>query len=135
MSEIDNAEAALDDLMLRGMGPAPEGGWQVELTGAHEVVLAMANSMREMLDEKDATNYVEAYFSAAGEVDGYYLTVRRAHGKSPHALRQEAEARVESLRDALNAYDESCEDKACECCSAWSAHVGAVIDMLDRKGR
>jgi hypothetical protein len=92
-------EDSISDLALAGMGPTSDG-WEVRTVGAHDVVLSMATSMAEMLDEKDATNYVEAEFWPAGG-KRYILNVRRGNGKTPHELRQAAEAELAEVRAEL----------------------------------
>lgn len=61
---------------------------------ARELVLAMSLACGRMLDDDQATNYVEFEVSPANQ-PGYVVHVRRAAGPSPHTLRREAEARAD----------------------------------------
>ncbi|WP_068059341.1 hypothetical protein [Nocardia xishanensis] len=58
---------------------------------------------RFFLDNPAAVNYVEVEMDVQNRDtrERFVLTVRRAEGKTPHALRKEAEAEVERLRARL----------------------------------
>lgn len=63
---------------------------------ARDLVLAMSLALGKMLDDDQATNYVETEIKKAGR-PAYVLNVRRAMGQTPHELRRAAEARVAEL--------------------------------------
>ena len=60
------------------------------------LVLAMSLACGKMLDDDQATNYVEFEVSPAGH-PGYIVHVRRGERPSPHDLRKSADARVAEL--------------------------------------
>lgn len=60
------------------------------------LVLAMSLACGRMLDDDQATNYVEFEVSPAGH-PGYIVHVRRGERPSPHDLRKAADARIAEL--------------------------------------
>lgn len=66
----------------------------------HPLVPIFFESLAQMLTITGATNYVEteAYSKNEGHM---ILTVQRWKGKTPHQLRQEAEAEVSRIQDIL----------------------------------
>lgn len=96
-------EAIADEFGIQGL--TVEGGLPTLATvpttqEARDLVLAMSLALGKMLDDDQATNYVETEIKKAGR-PAYVLNVRRAMGKTPHALRREAEARLDELRTQL----------------------------------
>ena len=90
-----------DELMLDGMGPSAKGGFEIRThAGGPETantLLFIADSMRSMLDEHDAPNYLEMEVKAS---DGkqYIMTLQR-HGKiTPHAARLVAEEALKAAK-------------------------------------
>jgi hypothetical protein len=60
----------------------------------------MAESFNEFLKEQDAKNYVEMQFTDK-EGSMVTVTVQRHHGKTPHQLRVEAEAKLAALTNQV----------------------------------
>lgn len=88
-----------DELMLDSAGPTATGFEIKTHAGGPqtaETLLFIADSMRSMLDEYDAPNYLEM------EVEGtdhkrYIMTLQRAGKITPHSARLAAEAEVAKL--------------------------------------
>lgn len=68
------------------------GALDITIEGAKAVTRMMAESLAEMFRAEKAVNYVQ-YEVRSGEHD-YILLLQLASGKTPHQLRQEAEARA-----------------------------------------
>ena len=62
-----------------------------------------ANALMQMLAAMmlDVPNYLESTLTIAGRGESYVMTIRRHDGKTPHALRAEADAEIARLREAL----------------------------------
>lgn len=62
-----------------------------------------ANALMQMLAATmiDVPNYLESTLTIAGHGESYVMTIRRHGGKTPHAMRAEAEAEIARLREAL----------------------------------
>lgn len=109
MTEID-PETVADGFGIRSL--APEDGAAVLTTvadteQARALVLAMSDACGRMLDDDQATNYVEFEVMKA-ERPAYVVHVRRAERPTPHQLRREAEARVAELEAQLERADDPC---------------------------
>jgi hypothetical protein len=93
--------SARDELMLDSMGPSPEGGFEIKTHAGGpetaETLLFIADSMRSMLDEHDAPNYLEMEVKAS---DGKnYIMILQRRGKiTPHAARLAAEEALEASK-------------------------------------
>jgi len=90
-----------DELMLDGMGPSSKGGFEIRTHAGGpqtaETLLFIADSMRSMLDEHDAPNYLEMEVKAS---DGkrYIMTLQRQGKITPHAARLAAEEALEAAK-------------------------------------
>lgn len=79
-----------------------EGRLKLTVEDAQYQVLVIAETMRKWFDSVGGTNYVELQLQMPGE-DGepenieFTFTLQRTAGKTPHALREEAERRVVEL--------------------------------------
>lgn len=93
MTDSTNAP---DELMLDSAGPTASG-FEIKThaggPGTAETLLFIADSMRAMLDEHEAPNYLEMEVKAS---DGkrYIMTLQRAGKITPHGARLAAEADV-----------------------------------------
>ncbi|MBF6326543.1 hypothetical protein IU451_29005 [Nocardia cyriacigeorgica] len=92
-------EAVADEFGIQGL--TVEDGVATLTTAptteeARDLVLAMSLALGKMLDDDQATNYIETEIKKAGR-PAYVLNVRRAMGQTPHELRRAAEARVAEL--------------------------------------
>ncbi|WP_280186256.1 MULTISPECIES: hypothetical protein [Nocardia] len=100
--EID-PDTIADDFGLKGL-TVEDGAATLTTTPTTEqakaLVLEMSLACGRMLDDDQAPNYVEFEVHKAGH-PGYVVHVRRAERPTPHALRQEAEARAEKAESAL----------------------------------
>lgn len=94
------ADDPTDDMLLKSL-TANEG--HVDLTmeaggpKSEAVLLAISDACGQMLDEHDATNYVEFTVAKAGR-PAYVVNVRRTVGRTPHQLRLAAEKERDELR-------------------------------------
>jgi hypothetical protein len=94
-----------DALMLDSAGPTGTGfGMKMHAGGPKtaETLLFIADSMRSMLDEHNAPNYVEMELRAS---DGkqYIMTLQRKGKITPHEARVAAEEALEALKREANA--------------------------------
>jgi hypothetical protein len=90
----------MNDLRLR-KAEAVDGALHLSLidpTGASQV---LAETFAGLLDKYKAENYVECQFIRPHDDQVYTVTVQRPEGKTPHQLRQAAEAEVQRLREEL----------------------------------
>ncbi|WP_280381029.1 hypothetical protein [Nocardia wallacei] len=104
--KFGDPEAVADEFGIQGL--AIEDGTATLTTmptseQARELVLAMSLACGRMLDDDQATNYVEFEVSPANR-PGYVVHVRRAGGPTPHTLRKEAEARIETAARLIRAF-------------------------------
>lgn len=97
------------ETLLTGMHGKP-GEFFIGLQGGAAQILA--EGLASQLAESGAENYVELRFTSkhAAPDEEVVVTIQRVRGKSPHALRREAEAerdrlraQVEVAKDAMNA--------------------------------
>jgi hypothetical protein len=86
------ADTEPGDTKLTGIGGGPGEGTTVSLRPPELLMRAFIASMIDMLG--DATNYVEMEASNPDGLGRYLVRVQRAGGKTPHALREEAEERA-----------------------------------------
>ena len=100
------ADAIVDSIGLAGLN-IESGGPVLDLRPPSGLVERMATAMAAYLG--DAENYQETQFTVtqAGQRRTFVLSVSRAEGQTPHALRREAEAVRDKLRalvaDAIDA--------------------------------
>ena len=132
--EVERLKKILDNPYLAGVQIGRETGIEVEMQGSGPQLLA---GMFEGLLEKDganAQNYLELQFQTRHQ--GLILVhVQRLHGKSPHALRVQAEQRADAwqaLAEQLMAAGELVLDTACagDIYSADFQHRGALNDAI-----
>jgi hypothetical protein len=92
---IGNPEVGIRKLL------AEDGQVKIDFTAPPFIIQLMAQSLLGMLD--GAPNYTEAQI-IAGATDGkqYVMRVERFEGKTPHALRKEAEEERDRLRKLLD---------------------------------
>lgn len=88
-----------DGMRLLGMGPMPDGGFGISLTGGP--LHAFAAHLIELMTGPDGEmwNCMETKVQAADLKGTFVLTVQRVDGKTPMDLRMEAEARATSARE------------------------------------
>ena len=79
----------------------------------------MAQALKGLLDEKEAVNYVEMVFLTPPDDAEIVVIVQRKEGKSPHQLREEAEAEIQRLK--------SWDQKAADL-------MAAIIDEMISRG-
>ncbi|WP_435108121.1 hypothetical protein [Nocardiopsis synnemataformans] len=85
-----------DETLLTGIGGSPGHGTTVRLRPPEKLMRALVASMIDMLG--GAPNYVELDAAHPAHPGRYTVTVQRAEGKTPHALRLEAEADARTAR-------------------------------------
>lgn len=106
---MESAEGIANQTLLKGLSVV-DGQVQLEIEPARELLLVLVASMREMLDDAGAENYLttEVTFPPAVHLDlqdgqhpddSYTVTVQRRHRPTAHDLRR----RVEAERDAARA--------------------------------
>lgn len=103
-----------DELMLDSMGPSAKGGFEIKTHAGGpetaETLLFIADSMRSMLDEHQAPNYLEMEVKASDRKQ-YIMTLQRAGKVTPHSARMAAEAEVSKatalIRDLID--PEACQ--------------------------
>lgn len=91
---------ARDELMLDSMGPTPTGFEIRTHAGGPqtaETLLFIADSMRSMLDEHEAPNYLEMELRATDRKN-YIMTLQRKGKVTPHQARAAAEAALEAAK-------------------------------------
>lgn len=102
LPDTDDVDPA-DEMMIRDMS-VKDGVMNMTMTSggpeSEAVLLAMADAMGTMLDEHDATNYVEFDLRKRG-LPAYSVCVRRYHRPTPHQLRKEADARADAAEAAI----------------------------------
>lgn len=92
--------SARDELMLDSMGATPTG-FEIKTNAGGpqtaETLLFIADSMRSMLDEHEAPNYLEMELKGT---DGkrYIMTLQRAGKVTPHQARIRAEEALEASK-------------------------------------
>lgn len=89
---IIGSTAQVTDLAMR-----PE---HVDIQLRHPIIPVLADALYQIIKDIDAPNYVE-FELVAGPTDAperLAMTLQRVAGKTPHALRKEAEAEVARLR-------------------------------------
>ncbi|QQE90460.1 hypothetical protein [Azotobacter chroococcum] len=91
------AEKLIDSTMLTGIDI---GNGSLTIGAKGGVCGIMADSFGQMLFESGAENYIEAFFSSSKhpELGQIVVTVKRETGKTPHQLRQVAEAERDQLK-------------------------------------
>ncbi|MEV4155434.1 hypothetical protein AB0J48_20630 [Nocardia salmonicida] len=97
VTELESGRDIADDFGLQSL--AVENGAAILTTApttdqARALVLAMSEACGKMLDDDQASNYIEFEVHKA-QHPGYVVHVRRAERPSPHTLRREAEARAD----------------------------------------
>ncbi|WP_416520070.1 hypothetical protein [Streptomyces achromogenes] len=103
------AEILADGTLFNGLS-IENGVVTLETEPAREILLTLVASMRTMLDEYGAENYLETEITAPREPkveldlqdgqnpqDSYTVTIQRRRRPTPHEFRQRAEARVAEL--------------------------------------
>lgn len=102
LPDTDGGDPA-DEMRIREMS-VKDGVANLTMTSggpeSEAVLLAMADAMGSMLDEHDATNYVEFDLRKRG-MPAYSVCVRRYNRPTPHQLRKEADARAEAAEGTL----------------------------------
>ena len=92
---------ARDELMLDSMGPSSKGGFEIKThAGGPETadtLLFIADSMRSMLDEHNAPNYLEMEVKAS-DGKNYIMTLQRSGNITPHQARLKAEEVLEAAK-------------------------------------
>lgn len=89
--ELDQLKARLTEANFRSMN-AKDGGLELEIETSREWMLVVAEHLVALLETSAGTNYVEWDIKPSGQIDPYRLVLVRPGGKSPHELRQAAEA-------------------------------------------
>lgn len=93
---------ALNELRLVRAGPEEGGkGFVITLRDPSGALGMLAASLAKDLDKRGAKNYVEYGFQLKNG-KRLLVTVQRAEGKSPHALRIEAERERDNLKEKLH---------------------------------
>ncbi|MDV8022293.1 hypothetical protein [Rhodococcus sp. IEGM 1330] len=104
-------EKVEDQLVLESF-EAKDGSIDVKIVtngeDAERVMLAISDSMGEMLDTYEATNYVEFTVSKRGRPT-FVTTIRRFGKPTPHELRQQAEAERDEWRARAEAAEAAME--------------------------
>ena len=103
------AERVADGFGIRSLkaeGGAMDLTLQANTDESEALLLAMSDACGQMLDRHDATNYVEFTVRKRGR-SAYVVHVRRDLGKTPHTLREEAEAERDAARAAHQALTEA----------------------------
>ncbi|MFJ9771172.1 hypothetical protein ACIRVF_08005 [Kitasatospora sp. NPDC101157] len=106
------AEGIANQTMLKGLN-VQDGRVCLEIEPAREMLLILVASMREMLDDAGAENYLttEATFPPAVSLDlqdgqhpedSYTLTVQRRHRPTAHDFRRRAEAERDEARAEID---------------------------------
>lgn len=117
------AEILSDGTMLRSMR-VENGEIVLELAPAREILLTLVASMRTMLEEYGAENYLETEITAPaitpgisldlrdGEnpLDAYTVTIQRRTRPTPHEFRQRADRDRAKILDLVSAYVVECND-------------------------
>lgn len=89
-----------DELILDSAGPTERGfGMKMHAGGpkTSEALLFIADSMRSMLDEHNAPNYVEMELRA-GDGKQYIMTLQRKGRITPHQARMAAEEALAAMK-------------------------------------
>ena len=106
------AEILADGTMLKAL-EIRDGVVTLETEPAREILLTLVASMRAMLDEYGAENYLETEIIAnepsvsldlqdgQNPADSYTVTIQRRRRPTPHEFRMQAEARVAELEREL----------------------------------
>ncbi|WP_329203840.1 hypothetical protein [Streptomyces sp. NBC_01435] len=94
------AEILVDGTMMRAL-TIKNGVATLELAEATEMVRIFAAGMRGVLDGHGASNYVEMEMTDGSTGQGYTVTIQRRSGTTPHQFRQQAEAKVAELQEAM----------------------------------
>ena len=105
------AEILADGTMLKAL-TIKDGAVTVELSEARWYLDLYVASMRAVLDDCGAENYVEISYETAPKIsmdlrdgnnptDSYTLTLQRRANPTPHEFRLKAEARVAELEEEL----------------------------------
>ena len=140
------AEGLAGQTMLKGLD-IRDGQVVLEVEPARELLLTMVASMRTMLDDAGAENYLvtEATFPPAVHLDlqdgqhpedSYTLTIQRRHRPTAHDLRRKAEVRAEQAEVRLAAA-RALADRAEHGATRWAdplpvpEWVGALRAVLD----
>ena len=94
------ADSAVAGTLLTEMA-LRSGGLDIGLQGGAAQILAEA--LAKQYADNGAVNYIEMTFESRAAMPGqrFVVTVQRCDGKTPHALRREAEAEAERLRGLL----------------------------------
>lgn len=100
VAELEAEVRDLKEPRLREMH-IEDGAIEMTIEDATGVVHRMALAMCKMLDDSGAENYLQQEVSVSARE--YVLLVQRRNGKTPNALRREAEAERDSLRAQLDA--------------------------------
>ncbi|MEU3529384.1 hypothetical protein AB0E62_37025 [Streptomyces sp. NPDC038707] len=103
------AEIIADGTLFKGLN-IENGVVTLETEPAREILLTLVASMRTMLDEYGAENYLETEITAPREPkveldlqdgqnpqDSYTVTIQRRRRPTPHEFRQRAEARIAAV--------------------------------------
>ncbi|SEJ52938.1 hypothetical protein SAMN04244572_04353 [Azotobacter beijerinckii] len=136
------AEKLIDSTMLTGIDI---GNGSLTIGAKGGVCGIMADSFGQMLFESGAENYIEAFFSSSKhpELGQIVVTVKRETGKTPHQLRQVAEAERDQLKAEIEALRQIISDSATACGAAMSpectvefmGHLPAEIASVLRQFR
>ncbi|OZC62755.1 hypothetical protein CH276_14135 [Rhodococcus sp. 06-470-2] len=104
-------EKVEDQLLLESL-TTTDGSIDVKIVtngeDAERVMLAISDSMGEMLDTYEAANYVEFTVSKRGRPT-FVTTIRRFGKPTPHELRQQAEAERDEWRARAEAAESELE--------------------------
>lgn len=98
-------------------------------------ILAMAEGAEQRRETQAVPDDLHEV-RAPGKAPSWSATPKRPdEDQTGYAIRQIREHTawlvLSDLRERLTAYDESCSDKKCDCCSAWRAHIGTAIFYID----
>lgn len=94
-------------LGLRSMH-AEGGEYLLDLTARRELLHAIADTLCGTLDDASAPNYVEIEVTRPNTGQRFTLTIRRRERPTPHELRQQADAKLARVVEAV----ETCGDRA-----------------------
>lgn len=89
----------LTELRLIEAGPSSLGGFEFRMEDPSRISGMIAYHFQGLLDGHEAINYVEQRFTASNGGPDVIVTIQRPEGKTPHALRVEAEAARDEALD------------------------------------
>lgn len=91
IARLQDRMACLKEFRMDGLG--------VDMSWTGDAANALMQMLAAMMI--DVPNYLESTMTIAGHGESYVMTIRKHDGKTPHAMRAEADAKVARLREAL----------------------------------